>query len=117
HGDLTLENLTLNKYSPLYEDFIRFVVKDGVVDLRSTYSFELSASNRVASVTNASFALHSLKIAEPHNETNLVELQEFAVTGTSVDAIARRAEVASVTGFGGHLLVRRDASQAVNVIE
>ncbi|MSU59365.1 MAG: DUF748 domain-containing protein [Pedosphaera sp.] len=117
HGDLSLENIALNKYSPLYEDLIRVVVKDGVVDLRSTYSFELSESNRVASVTNVSFSLHSLKISEPHNETNLVELQEFAVTGASVDAIARRAEIASITGAGGHLLVRRDASQAVNLVE
>lgn len=116
-GDLSLENITLNKYAPLYEDFIRFVVKDGSVDLKSTYHFELGASNHVASVTNTSFALHSLKIAEPGNETNLVELSEFMVSGTSVDVIARRAEVGSVTGTGGHLRLSRNADAVINVVE
>lgn len=116
-GDLSLENITLNKYAPLYEDFIRFVVKDGSVDLKSTYHFELGESNRVASVTNTSFALHSLKIAEPGSETNLVELSEFNVAGASVDVVARRAEVDSVTGTGGRLRLSRNADSAINVVE
>lgn len=116
-GDLSLENITLNKYAPLYEDFIRFVVKDGSVDLKSTYHFELGASNRVAIITNSSFALHSLKLAAPGNETNQVELSEFSISGASVDVIARRAEVESVSGAGGHLLLSRNADAAINVVE
>ncbi len=116
-GELSLNNITLNKYAPLYEDFLRFVIRSGAVDIRSEYGFELSATNRVAFATNASFALRALRITEPDNETNIVALSEFAVTNASVDVIARRAEVGSVTGHGGKLFLRRDAGEAVNVIE
>ncbi len=116
-GDISLENLSLNKYASLYQDFVRFEIRDGIVGIRSSYRFELSASNRVASVTNASFALHSFKLAEPGSQTNIVELQDFSVTGVSADAIARRAEVASLSVSGGKLALQRDKSAAINVIE
>lgn len=116
-GEFSLENIALSKYSPLYEDFIRFVVKDGMVDVSSAYKFQLSASNRVASVTNASFVLRSLKVAEPGSGTNTIELSEFGVRGASVDAVAHTAEVGSITGDGAHLWLRRDANDAVNVVE
>src|SRR6266542_53966 len=56
-GEFALENISLNKYAPLYQDLVRFEIRDGVADLRSTYRFELSATNRVAIVTNTSFGL------------------------------------------------------------
>lgn len=117
HGELALENISLNKYAPLYQDFVRFQIKDGVVDLRSEYEFELSASNRVALATNSSFALHSFKLAETDSETNVAELAEFAVSGASVDAIARRAEVNSITSDGAKLFVQRNKEAAINVVE
>lgn len=117
-GELTLESITLNKYAPLYEDFVRFVVKDGTIDLRSTYDFELSASNRVASVTNASMTLHSLKLAESKEATtNLVEVPEFSVNGVSADAFARHGEINSVIGRDARLWFRRNADSAINVVE
>jgi hypothetical protein len=116
-GDLSLGNITLNKYAPLYDDLVRFEVKDGSIDLRGTYRFELSSSNRVASVTNAAFALHSLKISERGSETNLIELTEFAVTGASGDAVEHRGEIDSITAKGGHLWLRRDADASLNVLD
>jgi hypothetical protein len=116
-GELSLENLSLNKYAPLYQDLVRFEIKDGIVDIRSAYRFEWSVSNRVAAVTNASFALHSFKLAAPGSDTDIVELPEFSVTGASVDVSARRAEVASVSASGARLLLQRDKSRAINVVE
>ena len=56
-------------------------IRDGVADLHSTYRFELSATNRIVSVTNTSFGLRALKLAEAGKDSNLVELSEFAVNG------------------------------------
>ena len=116
-GELTLENLSLNKYAPLYQDFVRFQIRDGVVDLRTSYQFELSATNRVAVATNASFALHSFKLAEPGSPTNFMELPEFAVAGASADIQAHHGEIASVSSSGGKLFLRRDENAAINVVE
>ena len=116
-GEFALENISLNKYAPLYQDFVRFQIRDGVVDLHTSYHFELSATNRVAVATNASFALHSFKLAEPGSATNFLELPEFAVTGASGDALARHGEIASVSSSGGKLFLRRDKNAAINVVE
>lgn len=116
-GEFALENISLNKYAPLYQDFVRFQIRDGVVDLHTSYHFELSATNRVAVATNASFALHSFKLAEPGSTTNFLELPEFAVTGASGDALARHGEIASVSSSGGKLFLRRDKNAAINVVE
>ena len=116
-GEIALEHISLNKYAPLYQDFVRFQIRDGVVDLRSAYQFELNASNRVAIATNASFALHSFKLAEPGSDANLVELPEFSVTGASGDAFVRRGEIALISGTGGRLTLVRDKNAAINVVE
>ena len=116
-GEIALENISLNKYAPLYQDFLRFQIRDGVVDLRSAYRLELSASNRVVIATNASLALHSFKLAEPDKDANIVELPEFSVTGVNIDAIARRGEIASISGSGAKLTLLRDTNAAINVVE
>ena len=33
-GDVTVTGLSISKYAPLYQDLVRFDIKDGVVDLR-----------------------------------------------------------------------------------
>ena len=72
-GDLSFGNLSLNKYAPLYQDLVRFEIKDGIANFRSTYRIEWSASKQIAAVTNASFSLHSFKLAEPGSAANIVE--------------------------------------------
>ncbi len=116
-GDVSLENLSLIKYAPLYQDLVRFEIRDGIVDARLNYRFELSASNRVASATNASFALHSFKLSEPGGGANVVELPEFSVNGASLDLDSREAEVGSLSANGARLLLQRDKGGAINAIE
>jgi hypothetical protein len=117
HGDISLENVSLNKYAPLYQDLVRFQIRDGIVDIHSTYEFVMNATNRVASVTNTSFALHSFKLVDPGSETTLAELPEFSVTGASLDVFSRTATVESIAASGARLALQRDKNDAINVVE
>lgn len=116
-GEFTLEGISLNKYAPLYQDFVRFDIRDGVINLRSTYRFEKSAVTNVLAVTNTTFALKSLKMAEKGNEQNVVELAEFVVAGASADAAARQGEIASMSVSDGRFVLRRNKDESVNVLE
>jgi hypothetical protein len=116
-GELSLENISLNKYAPLYQDFVRFEIRDGTVSVRANYDFELSAAHRVMAVSNATFQLRFLKLAEPGGATNLAELARLVVEGANVDAVAHVAEVKSISGYGGRLVLKRDANAEVNVVE
>jgi hypothetical protein len=113
-GELTLENLALNKYAPLYEERLPFEIRDGFIGLHVLYHLDLSATGRIMAVTNTSFTLRDFKLAEPGADKNLVELANLAVTGVSADAVARRAEIGSVSAAGGRLYLLRTANAAAN---
>ena len=105
-GELTMDNFTLNKYAPLYQDFLPFEIRDGVAGVHVYYHLNLSPTNQVMAVTNTSFTLRDFKLAEPGREANLLELANLTVTGVNADALARQAEIGSVTGDGGRLFLQ-----------
>lgn len=116
-GEFTLEGISLNNYAPLYQDLVRFDIKDGLINLRSTYRFEKGAVTNVLAVTNTTLALKSLKMAEKGHEQNVVELAEFVVAGASADAAARQGEIASMSVSDGRFVLRRNKDESVNVLE
>ncbi|MFO1475859.1 MAG: DUF748 domain-containing protein [Verrucomicrobiota bacterium] len=116
-GTLELINLALNKYSPLYEDFLRFQVRDGVVSLRTSYEFEWSASNHVAAITNTAFRLAGLRLGVEGSDADTVVVPEFSVSGVSADAMAHRAMIESVRLSDAAVKVQRDAAAEVNLVE
>ena len=116
-GALTLDDITLNKYAPLYQDFVRFEIRSGVIGVQANYSFELSASNRVAAVTNTAFSLRNFKLAGPGGSNDIADLAYFAVTGASLDLEARQAEVDSVSAIGAQLFLQRDRDASINALE
>ena len=116
-GELSLDKISLNKYAPLYQDFVRFEIRDGSIGLHANYRFELSPTNRVVTVTNTSLALRDFKLRETGTSNNLVELPLFGVTGVAVDLETHRAEIGSIFIHGGKFFVNRDKNNSVNVVE
>ena len=116
-GELKLFNFTLNKYAALYQDLVRFQIRDGALALDVKYRFELDASNRVAAVDDAAFALRDFKLGVPGDTNNLVELPLFAVTGACADMQARTATVDSIALTGAKLSVNRAKDASINVVE
>jgi hypothetical protein len=116
-GELKLYNFTLNKYAPLYQDLVRFEIRDGTLALDVKYRLEFSASNRVAAVDDAAFALRDFKLGQPGDSNNLAELTLFSVTGASADFQARTANIGAVKMEDGKFSVRREKDNSVNVVE
>ncbi len=116
-GELKLYNFTLNKYAPLYQDLVRFQVRDGMVALDMKYRLELSATNRVTAVDNCAYALRDFKLGVPGDSNNLVDVPLFTVTGANVDLQRHTATVDAVNLTGAKLFLNRDKDAAVNVVE
>jgi hypothetical protein len=116
-GEFSLKGLAIPKYAPLYQDLVRFEIKDGVVDFRSTYRLNISSSNRIVAVSNAALSLKSVKVSDKGAEENLVELDELAVRGVAADVMARTAEVEAVTVSGGRLALKREREGTLNLAE
>jgi hypothetical protein len=116
-GNFSLEGMALAKYAPLYQDLVRFEIRDGTVDLQSTYRFALTGTNLEAAVTNTSFTLRSFKLAQPGAVAGTAELAELAVRGASVDLATRQASVESISASRARLAVSRGADNAINLLE
>jgi hypothetical protein len=114
-GELTLDNLALTKYAPLYEDKLPFEIRDGVVGVHVEYRVVLDGTNLVAGVTNTAFALRNFKLAAPGAEKNLIELDHLAVTGVSADAVARQADIGSVRVEDTRLYVLRTSNSIAGI--
>ena len=116
-GELSFDNFAINKYAPLYQDFVHFEIRSGTIDAHTDYRFEFSASNHVAAATNSAFSLHNFKLGSPGDSNDIVELTRFALTGASLDLEARQATLDSVSADGAKLFLRRDKDATVNVVE
>ena len=116
-GELKLFHFALNKYAPLYQDFVKFEVRDGAIALDVNYKFKLDGTNLTASVNDTAFALRDFKLGAPGDSNNLAELPVFAVTGMSADLQAHTATVGSISADGAKLYLSRDTNAAINVVE
>jgi hypothetical protein len=116
-GELSLDKISLNKYAPLYQDFVRFEIRDGSIGLHANYRFELNATNHVVAITNTSLAVRDFKLGKPGDGNDIVELPVFGVTGVSVDLESRQAEIGSVFVHGGKFFLNRDKDSSINVVE
>src|SRR5690242_3546463 len=116
-GELKLFNFALNKYAPLYQDFVRFEIRSGTVALDVKYQINLNPTNHVAAVTDSAIGLRDFKLGQPGDSNDIVELPALAVTGASADLQTRRASVKSISAQGGRLFLDRSKDASINVVE
>jgi len=116
-GEFSLENLSLAKYAPLYQELVKFDVRDGTVDVRSSYLVAQGAQGNIARITNAMMEVKSLKVAEKGAADNAIEVSQFSISGVSADAFLRNAVVNSISTRDGRFALRRNADASINLIE
>ncbi len=116
-GEIAINNVALGKYAPLYQDLVKFEIRDGTIALHAKYRFELGGTNLVVALTNTAFALRDFRIGEPGDSNDIVNLPLLGVTGVSFDLAAHQAEIGSVFLHDGKFFLNRNKDNAVNVVE
>lgn len=116
-GELKLFNFSLNKYAPLYQDFVKFVIRDGVLALDLKYHLNLNPTNRVCSLTNSAIGLRDFRLGEPGASNDIIALPALAAAGISADLQKRQATVNSVMANGATITLARNKDAAINVVE
>ncbi len=116
-GEFSLEDISLVKYAPLYQDLVRFDIRDGTLALKASYFVQQSTQTNAARLTNATVTVRSLKVAEHGAKDNAMDVPLFTIAGASGDAFARTADVTSISTSGGRFAVRRNADASINLIE
>ena len=114
-GELKLFNLALNKYAALYQDFIKFEIRDGAIALDVNYKLKLDGTHLTASVNDTAFALRDFKLGSPGDSNNLAELPVFGVAGLSADLQSHTATINFVRADGAKIFLSRDQNAAINI--
>jgi len=116
-GELKLFNFMLNKYAPLYQDLVRFQIRDGSIALHLKYRLEFDATNRVMVVDDLAYALRDFKLGVPGDSNNLVEVPLFDITGARADLPRHTATIDSVWLEGAKAFLNRNTNAAINMVE
>ena len=116
-GELKLFNLALKKYAPLYQDLLRFQVRDGTIAVVMKYRLGFDATNRVAAVDDLAYSLRDLKLGAPGETSAFVAVPWFSVLGAHADLQRRVATVDSVLLDGAQAWLTRNTNAAINVVE
>ena len=116
-GEFSVENISLARYAPLYQDMVQFDIRDGVLGFRAGYQVAYGAQTNLALLTNASMSVRSLKLAEAGKTSQAIEISEFSVSGVNVDVFGRSGQIGSMQTRGGRLGVQRNADSSVNFVE
>ncbi len=116
-GGLTINDVTLNKFMPLYQDLVSFEIRSGQIGMHADYRFELSPSNRVMQVTKGAFVLRDFKLGAPGDTNNIVDVPHFSMTGMNADLEAHRAEIGRIHANGAKIFFKRGKDNDINVVE
>jgi hypothetical protein len=116
-GRLTVNDITLSNFAPLYQDVVQFEIRSGQIGAHAEYRFEWSATNKVAAVTNAAFALRKFRLAQTGSTNDLIDVFHLAVTGASLDLEGHEAVMGRIFVTGAQANLLRDKSKNINVVE
>jgi hypothetical protein len=116
-GEVQLHNFELNKYAPLYQDFLRFQIHSGSIALDLKYHVEFSPTNQINTVHDMAWALRDLKIGMPGDTNDIFEVPLFTITGANADLQHRTATIDDVILQGARAWLNRNTNEAVNVVE
>jgi hypothetical protein len=116
-GELKLFNFALTKYAPLYQDLVRFQVRDGTIALDTKYRLAFTPTDRVTALDDFAWSLRDLKLGVDGDSNNIIDVPLFSITGGNVDLQNHIATLDSVVLTGATAFLNRNTNAAVNVVE
>src|SRR4029078_10479616 len=107
-GTITFDGLKLSKYSPYYEQEVGFEIRDGLLGLKTAYTFSWGREDHMLRVADGSVSVRTLVLGVPGLPENKVELPEAKASGIGIDVLRPKARVAPVVLRDAVLRVHRN---------
>ena len=104
-GDFHIESIELPKYAPYYAQWVSADLASGRLSLSGHYELSLAEGAPVMKLTDGTVAVQALKVSEKGSREVAIDLPSIEVAGIPADALARKADIQSVSIAGGRLAV------------
>ena len=106
-GDVEAGMVVLKKYAPYYAGMILFDIADGKCGGGTHYAIALKGKELDARISNAHFAMETLKLVRRGETEPFLTLPSLNVTGVAADLAKSEAVVGDITTTGAELAVQR----------
>ncbi len=115
-GAFRLGGLKIGNYSPYIEDFARFQVADGTVDLTADYRYDSVTNMLDLNVSNAVVSVTKLELKDSSTSETVLSIPTLSVNQAEASLVRRTARVGSVKSSGGFVLARQNQDGSINLL-
>ncbi|NOY70646.1 MAG: DUF748 domain-containing protein [Deltaproteobacteria bacterium] len=124
-GNLSLRRIDLSRYTPLYSKDVGFIIKDGKVDLITSFVFpekKIQAGTRAGIragngylVNDTMVKVSSLKLVDSTGGKTILDLPEFSISGLLFSLDRKVVQINDVTTADAAINIERFADGGLNV--
>ncbi len=115
-GDFRIERIALPKYAPYLDLFPNLHLRDGRLSLSGTYEINLTTNIPVATLSNTTLVLGSLRLAERTATNDAIHIASLTVSNLVADALAGTLDIGDVALAGERVTVELATNQPPNLL-
>jgi uncharacterized protein involved in outer membrane biogenesis len=115
-GSFRLGGLKLGKYATYAQDYARFQIADGMIDVGADYSYDSVAGPLALELTNAAVHLSNIELKAVETGETVLKIPSLSVQHAEASVIRRTARVGEVKSTGGFVLARQEHDGTINLL-
>jgi hypothetical protein len=115
-GTFRLGGLALAKYGPYAEDYARFKIAGGTVDVAADYSYESTNNPLDLQVSNAVVHLENFELKDSGTGETVLSIPSLSVENAAGAVVQRSATVGAIRSSDGFILARQNHDGTINLL-
>lgn len=116
-GEWRIENLSLPKYAPYFQDRLNATIASGRLTASAQYEASFAPGRRSVVVKGGAVELNDFRLLERGGSAPLVEISSGQVTGIEADALASRVAIDVLRLDKGRLALHRETDGSLNLLK
>ncbi|HEU4343149.1 MAG TPA: DUF748 domain-containing protein [Candidatus Binatia bacterium] len=113
-GKVQLEGLQLKGLRPYYESVVGVDIREGVLDVASSFDFEQKAEGLEGRLSELNAALKSLRMDVPGESEPLWRIPLLSVKDATIDLGKKSVVIGALESRGGNAFVHREADGTIS---
>src|SRR5581483_3565826 len=115
-GTFRLGGLALSKYAPYEQDYARFQIAGGKVDVAADYRYDSVVNALDGEVSNAVVHLDKFELKDGDTGETVLSIPSLSVEDASAAVLAHNARVGKIKSTGGFVLARQNHDGSINLL-
>ncbi len=116
-GKLEITGVDLKRYAPYYKTLVGFDVRDGVLDMATSYRLAQAKQTLAVKLTGLRTSLKALSLTTRDTNQEFASVQALAVKNTVVDLSKRDVTLGNLSTTRGTIVVTRSRQGEINLVK